>query len=352
MVDVVLNPISMQTQIDAQAKTISAALQSTSLPATQLTEDFSNLNVGFHNFGEEADAASVSMGGFGDTLVKDISKVAEWTVATTLIFGSFKAFQAGVDYIEQLDQELTKIQIITGDSAAQVQALAMQYNNLATQLGSTTLAVTQGAEVWLKQGMSISDTNAMIKNSTELAQLAGMDATTSAQSLTAVMNSFNINAGQMSTVLDTLVGLSDKFAVSSEGLMTAIQRAGATANAAGVPLQDLASYIAVVANTTQKSTSSIGDSFNSMFSRMESVKAGATVDQFGESLNNVEKTLDTVGIALRDTTTGGFLPLNDVIDEIAQKWGTLSNAEQGEIATAVAGRNSSARTYSNIWAWL
>jgi hypothetical protein len=68
------------------------------------------------------------------------------------------------------------------------------------------------------------------------------------------------------------------------------------------------------------------------------VKAGVTIDEStGESLNNVEKSLKTLGIEIRNQTDGSFKPFGDVIDELSKQWDGLNNAEKSEVAGALAG---------------
>ena len=75
-----------------------------------------------------------------------------------------------------------------------------------------------------------------------------------------------------------------------------------------------------------------------MFARFQQVKAGATIDPAsGESLSNVEKSLKSLGIEIRNQTDGNFRPFGDVIDELSKKWNTLGNAQQSEVAGALAG---------------
>lgn len=63
--------------------------------------------------------------------------------------------------------------------------------------------------------------------------------------------------------------------------------------------------------------------------------------------NDVEKVLKRFNITLRDTPTH-FRNMEDVLDEVAQKWKTLDSAEQSQIATATAGEMC-AWTYGDIW---
>ena len=82
---------------------------------------------------------------------------------------------------------------------------------------------------------------------------------------------------------------------------------------------------------------------------MNAVAAGKDVDEFGESINNVEKVLRKYGMELRDAVTNDFLPLGDVLDELSTKWETFGTTEQSQIAGAIAGKPFYARTYSDIW---
>ena len=68
---------------------------------------------------------------------------------------------------------------------------------------------------------------------------------------------------------------------------------------------------------------------------MSNVKAG--LDDFeGEKLNDVETTLNRMGIALRENETD-WRDFYDVLDEIASKWDTFSDIERSQITTALGG---------------
>lgn len=54
------------------------------------------------------------------------------------------------------------------------------------------------------------------------------------------------------------------------------------------------------------------------------------------SLNEVNTVLDSVGISLTDTE-GQLRDLDDVLDEVAARWGTFTRNQQAQISTAIAG---------------
>lgn len=71
---------------------------------------------------------------------------------------------------------------------------------------------------------------------------------------------------------------------------------------------------------------------------MSNVAAGKDTDDEGETLNDVEKTLNKMGIALR-SEKGEWRSFEDVLDEVAGKWKDFDDTKQSQIATAIAGKH-------------
>lgn len=108
------------------------------------------------------------------------------------------------------------------------------------------------------------------------------------------------------------------------------------ASSAGVSFDRMIALIAVGSETTRLSAETMGNAWKSMLSRFQQVKAGADVDEMGESINNVEKVLNKFNIQMR-TTDGEFRVFQDVLDDVALSWENFSSVEQAQIATAMAG---------------
>ena len=150
------------------------------------------------------------------------------------------------------------------------------------------------------------------------------------------MNSYRLEASEVSGVVDKLTQLDLEAATSSEELAISLQRVAAFSSTAGVSMDKMLGILTAVSSTTRLSAETIGNGFKSILSRLQNVAAGKAIDDLGEPINDVEKVLNSLGISLR-TTAGEFRDMEDVIDEMAEKWDTLSSVEQAQLATAAAG---------------
>ena len=281
------------------------------------------------------------------SLEKNIGKVIQWAIATGAVYTSLQKLREGIAFVTELNKVMTDTQIVSGASGEEIRKLSFEYNALAKELGSTTLEVGKASLEFVRQGKTAQETATLLRTSTMMSKLANLESAQATEYMTSTLNGFQLQAEDMMGVLDKLVALDNSYASSVGEISAAMQRSANSANVAGVSLTELASMITVISSVTRKSAESIGESLKTVFARMQSVTAGKDIDEFGESINDVEKTLGKFGIILRDSPTS-FKPLGIVIDEIAGKWDNLTNVEKSQISTVVAGKYY-ARTYGDIW---
>lgn len=169
-----------------------------------------------------------------------------------------------------------------------------------------------------------------------MSKLGDMEATQATEIVTSIMNGFNLEASDMMSVLDKLTQADNMAASSILEIGTALQRTSVSARLAGVSFDEMVAMITTVSEVTRKSSETIGESFKTIFSRYQNVTMGKDVDEFGESINNVEEVLANYGISIRDAQLQ-FRDFGDVLEEITTKWDTLGNTAKSEIVTQMAG---------------
>ena len=150
--------------------------------------------------------------------------------------------------------------------------LMKTYADLGKQLGATVAEVAQSANVWLRQGYSISQVNELIKSSLYLSKLGMMDTATAAKDLTAIIKGFRLETSAATDVVSKLTMLDQSAAVSAGDVATAMQSLSTTAQQAGLDINTTMAYVSTVADVTQKEASTVGASLRTIMSRYGNVK--------------------------------------------------------------------------------
>ena len=219
---------------------------------------------------KETSSETVSLtdkvGKMGGEVLNAVGKMALWAIAGTILFGTLRKIGDGIQYVKDLNKEMTNIAMITGDTIPQTDALAASYHNLAMELASTTLEIAKGAEVWLRQGKSAADTLALTAASIQMSKLAMTDSASAASYLTAILNGFQMQASDVTGVMNKMLALSNSTktsaAVSFDTISAAMQVSSSEANNVGISFDKLAAMIGTIGTVTQQSGETIGNSLD------------------------------------------------------------------------------------------
>lgn len=238
------------------------------------------------------------------------------------------------DTIVELDKALVDLQVSSGKSRSELKSLMMQYSEFAKSLGTTTIAVTQAADTWLRQGYDLSEVETLITDSIHLSVLGKIDSEEATKALTSTMKGYGIAVQDASTIVDKFTTVDMNAATSAGDLATAMAECAVSAKLAGVDIDRLTGYLAVVAETSQDGAESVGVFFKSMFARMGNIKAGRLVDpETDEDLSDVEAVLNSLGIKLRNNEKD-WRNFGDVLDDVAARWKSFSDTQRRAIANA------------------
>lgn len=175
-----------------------------------------------------------------------------------------------------------------------------------------------------------------MRQSAIFAKVGALESSEATTQLTAVLNGFKMGAEGASHVVDALSAVDLKAATSTRELSEALQYTSNSARGAGVEFEEIVGMIASVSEATRLSSSMIGNAFKTLFARYGNIAAGKTIDDFGESINDVETVLRSLGIEIREDEDT-FRSFMDVISEVAGKWDILADTEKNQIATAMGG---------------
>ena len=166
---------------------------------------FGNLGNSVAQAAEKMRSANKSGFNFISMLDVGIKKIAVWGVGTMAIYGTMRKIRDGIEYIRDLNKELTNTQIVTGESSQKIGQLASKYNQLALELGSTTLQISRGSLEWARQGKTVEEISELMRSTMMMSKLGNMEAAESTEALTAIINGFKLEAEDTQDVVSKLV---------------------------------------------------------------------------------------------------------------------------------------------------
>lgn len=119
-----------------------------------------------------------------------------------------------------------------------------------------------------------------------LSKVANISSADSTMYLTSAMKGYGVATKDTLGIVDKLNAVDLVSATSAAGLAEAMSKTANMANLSGISMDKLLGYIATVSEVTQKESSAVGESFQSIFSRLGNVKAGKFIDdETGEALD-------------------------------------------------------------------
>lgn len=284
-------------------------------------------------------------GVFG-SLLTNLKKTAQWQISSTIIHGFVGKLQAAVGYAKDLNESLNNIQKVTQMNTAQLANFADEAQRVAKTLSSSTLAFSDAALIYFQQGDQM--TTAMKKAEITMKAAAvsfNSNAKEMSEYLTAIWNSYKVGENEMQHYVDIMANLGAHTASSMEEISTALKKVAATANNVGVSMEQMSTIIATSASVTRQSAEIVGTAWNTILSRIGGLKLGEVLED-GVDLNKYSKALQTIGVSVLDAS-GDLRDMGKVLDEVGEKWSTLTKAQQSALAQTIGGT----RQYTQMMAF-
>ena len=260
----------------------------------------------------------------------DFTKSMEAANARVFAFGASvgiintvtRAFGSLVKSTIQVEKALVDINTVLGTNADSLQKFGSKLFDVAKSTGQSFDTVAKGALELARQGLGTEETLKRINDALILSRLSGLDAAASVEGLTAAYNSFKSTGITTSEILNKLVVVSQKYAVSERDLIEGIKRSASVADQAGVSFDELVGIITTVQERTARGGAVIGNAFKTIFARIQDT--GALDD------------LRNLGIEVNDVS-GKILPATSILQNLAKEFKNLSQTEQSDISKKLGG---------------
>lgn len=372
-----LRNISSQTNLDTGGMRLPEQLNTASIAAIKLRENLQNaINVDtgrldLSKFNHEMKKSGMSLKQYRDALVSlgptgqaafmDLSKAilasetplkqtnvlvdklwgslkrtAGWQLSSTAIHSFIGAIQTAYHYAQDLNKSLNNIRIVTGYGSDRMAEFAKNANKAAKQLSATTLDYTNASLIYYQQGLDDKAVQERTDVTVKMANVTGTAAQTVSDQLTAVWENF-MKDGKHTTewYADVMTALGAATASSTDEIAEGLEKFAAVADTVGLSYEYATAALTTITAKTRQSADVVGTALKTLFARVEGLKLGETLDD-GTTLNKYSSALEAVGVNIKNEA-GELKDMDEILEEIGAKWGTIHRDQQIALAQTVAG---------------
>jgi len=259
---------------------------------------------------------------FSKSMEASNARVLAFGASAGAIYAVHKSFETLLSSTIEVQKSMNLLGTLFNASNATLKNFSNSLFDVANLTGQSFRSATEAANTFARQGLSAAETLRRTRDALILARIAGMDFGDSARVITTAINSFNKEALTSTEIINALSAAETHFSVNSSDLAQAISRVGTSAENANVTLNETISLITSAAQITGRSGSVIGNSFKSIFTRLERPK--------------VLEDLQQIGVTTRDAS-GNVLPLVQVLKNLASTYDLLTPSQKSFITEAVGG---------------
>ena len=271
-----------------------------------------------------------------------LKNTIKWQLSSSLVQGFVGGIREAIQYTKDLDKSLNDIRIVTGYSADRMKDFAIQANQAAKELSTSTKAYAEASLIYFQQGLNDEEVKARTDITVKMAKVTGEAAQDVSSYMTAIWNNFDDGSKSLEHYADVITALGAATASSSEEIAGGLEKFAAIAETVGLSYEYATTALATVVAETRQSEETVGTSFKTIFGRLQSLNLGESLED-GTTLTKYSNALDVVGIQIKGQN-GELKEMDQILDELGGKWAGLSDETKVALANTVAGT----RQYTNF----
>lgn len=273
----------------------------------------------------------VDTGGFHSGVEKMKSIASKGVSAMTAAFAAVTAGiaaggTAAATVGSSFEAAMSKVSAISGSTGKDLQSLT----DKAKEMGAKTkFSASESAEALQYMAMAGWDTKSMLSGIDGIMSLAaadGLDLATTSDIVTDALTAFGLKASDSTHFADVLAKASSSANTNVSMLGESFKYVAPLAGTMGYSVEDVSVALGLMANASVKG-SMAGTSLKTALSNLAS------------PTQQMAEVMDKYKISISDTN-GNALPLIDVLKQLREKFGTLSETEQTAAASTLFGKEA------------
>lgn len=294
----------------------------------------------------EAGRKGKTLGGIIESAYK---KFGGWMLVTRSMMSLVRGVREMVTNVRELDAAMTELRKVTNETEAAYDKFFDEASNRAKRLGATFVDTISATADFARLGYSLNEA-ADLADAALVYKNVGdgiADVGDASASVISTMKAFNIEASNAMTIVDKFNEVGNNFAISSAGVGDALLRSASALAAANNTLDESIALV-TAANNVIQDPDKVGTALKtvSMFLRAaktEAEEAGESTEGMATSVSKLREELlmltnGKVDIQLDNDT---FKSTYQILKELSQVWGELTDVTQANILEKLGGKRNS-----------
>lgn len=253
----------------------------------------------------------------------------------------------GITYVKEIDTALTELKKVTDETDETYSRFLKTMSQTGAEVGATVSNLTNMAANWARLGYTIEQAGDLARSTAVLLNVSEFnDAESASEALISTIQAYGYAAEDSMHVVDVLNEIGNNFAVSSDGLATALQDSASALMSAGNDLEKSVAMIAA-ANKVLQDPNQVGSALRTISLRIRGTST-KVLEEMGEETDGVVESVSKLQAKVKGlsgvdilTDTGDYKDTYTIIKEIAEVWEQMSDIDQAALLELLAGKNRS-----------
>ena len=290
---------------EGQLRSLQNRLEETNGAINKHTTSWGKLQERLSTFGNNLRDVGQRMQSVGQSMA------ASFGAAATAIGGALGfAVKKSMDFEAQLD----RVGAIAGATPSELKKLEKASLDLGASTSKSATEVAQGMEIMAAMGYNTNQILAAMPGIISAAEASGEDMALVADTVSAALNSFGLEAAEASRVADVLAQAANDSAAGIQDMQYTFKYAAPVARTLGISLEQLAAATEIMSNAG-----------------IRGEQAGTTLRAALIRLSDPPKEaaamLKELGVRITDSS-GKMLPFNQIIAQLSKSTEKMSNAQK------------------------
>lgn len=303
---------------------------------TRMTASVNNARTAIEATAGEAKEAKGTFAAFWDELKGKFKSIGSYLIASFSFQEVIQVVRQGIQYVREIDSALTELKKVTDETDASYNQFLKDMAKTGSVIGATIADLTTMASEWARLGYSMEESAKLAESTAILLNVSEFQSATEAsEALISTMQAFQYTADDSMHVVDILNEVGNNYAISSDGIATALQDSASALMEGGNNLEQATALVAA-ANKVVQDPNSVGSALRTISLRLRGTSV-EILEEMGEETDGVIESTSKLQAKIKAlsgidilTESGDYKDTYTILKEIGQVWEDMSDIDQAE----------------------